>query len=127
MAAYNKKPNWALSGFKSSSKKQKKTQAVAPPTAAPPAPVAPPPTYDPTPLTIGASSTPNYSMPEPKAPEMPPQMFAPGGMAAGVDGNAGGFRRKKSSARMAGLTSKGPSQFKITGQSRKSTGLNIGT
>jgi hypothetical protein len=66
-------------------------------------------------------------MPEQKAPEMPAQMFTPGGMAAGVDGNAGGFRRKKSSARMAGLTSKGPSQFKITGQSRKSTGLNIGT
>jgi hypothetical protein len=57
---------------------------------------------------------------------MAPQMFAPGGVGAGVDGNATGYRRKKSSGRMAGLTSKGTSQFKITGQSGKSSGLNIG-
>jgi hypothetical protein len=97
----------------------------APATAPAPAPaVATAPTYDPKPLTIqGAES---YEAPEMKFPEMPPQMFAPGGVGAGVDGNAGGFRRKKSSARMAGLTSKGTGQFKITGQSGKSSGLNIG-
>jgi hypothetical protein len=82
------------------------------------------PAYDPTPLTISGAES--YQAPEIKFPEAPPQMFAPGGAGAGVDGNAGGFRRKKSSGRMAGLTSKGTSQFKITGQSGKSSGLNIG-
>jgi len=82
------------------------------------------PAYDPTPLTIGGAE--GYEMPEIKFPEMAPQMFAPGGAGAGVDGNAAGFRRKKSSARMAGMTSKGTGQFKITGQSGKSSGLNIG-
>ena len=102
-------------------------KAAAKPAAASPAPApsaAPAPAYDPTPLTIsGASET---STPEIKFPEMAPQMFAPGGVGAGVDGNATGYRRKKSSGRMAGLTSKGTSQFKITGQSGKSSGLNIG-
>jgi hypothetical protein len=82
------------------------------------------PAYDPTPLTISGAE--GYEMPEIKFPEMAPQMFAPGGAGAGVDGNAAGFRRKKSSARMAGMTSKGTGQFKITGQSGKSSGLNIG-
>ena len=52
--------------------------------------------------------------------------FSPGGSGAMLDGGATGFRKKKSSARSAGLTSKGTSQFKISGQSGKSSGLNIG-
>ena len=63
----------------------------------------------------------DFKFPEPKDP-----MFTPGGVSAGVDTNATGFRRKKSSARTAGLTSKGTSQFKISGQSARSSGLNIG-
>ena len=111
----------------------KKAAAKPAETATAPAPsAAPAPTYDPTPLTIGGTSTPAYQPPadtlppDSRTPELPPQMFAPGGMGAGVDGNAAGFRRKKSSARMAGMTSKGTGQFKITGQSGKSSGLNIG-
>jgi hypothetical protein len=92
--------------------------------AAAPAPSAPKTSYDPTALAIGGGAMP--PMPEIETPEMQPQKFAPGGVGAGVDGNAAGFRRKKSSARMAGLTSKGTGQFKITGQSGKSSGLNIG-
>jgi hypothetical protein len=49
---------------------------------------------------------------------------------AGVDSAIGdsvtSFRRKKSKAKMSGLTSKGTSQFKIGGQSNKSSGLNLG-
>lgn len=83
--------------------------------------------YTPSPLAIGGgSSEPQFTMPEINFPAAPPQQFAAGGMSAGVDGGASGFRRKKSSARKAGLTSKGTGQFKITGQSSKSSGLNIG-
>ena len=124
------------SGHNSSSATYKGTvQPMAPvptfpstkPADAAPAPApatTPAPTYDPTPLTISGAES--YQAPEINFPEAPPQMFAPGGAGAGVDGNAAGFRRKKSSARMAGLTSKGTGQFKITGQSGKSSGLNIG-
>lgn len=59
-------------------------------------------------------------------PEPEPMKFAPGGAGSALDSGATGFRRKRSSARLAGLTSKGTSQFKITGQSAKSSGLNIG-
>ena len=58
--------------------------------------------------------------------EKMPQQFLQGGVGADIDGNAMGFRRKRSSARMSGLTSKGTSQFKVNGQSAKSSGLNIG-
>jgi hypothetical protein len=116
-------PNGGKGGVQMAPQPKQASPAPKPASAAP-APAAPAPKYDPTPLTIsGAGSD---EMPEIKFPEMPPQMFAPGGVGAGVDGNAGGFRRKKSSARMAGLTSKGTGQFKITGQSGKSSGLNIG-
>ena len=113
--------------------KVKNINYVAPPGkggAAPAAPLAPAsaPTqqngYNPTPLTIGGGG--GFTMPEIEFPEAPPQMFAPGGVGAGVEGNAAGFRRKKSSGKLAGLTSKGTGQFKITGQSGKSSGLNIG-
>jgi hypothetical protein len=56
-----------------------------------------------------------------------PPTYAPGGESDSIEGNAMGFKRKRSSARMAGLTTKGTSQFKISGQSAKSSGLNIGT
>jgi len=106
------------------SNQPKPNEVVAAPTSPAP-PVVP--EYKPTELTIGEGSNVDNTNTEPQYPEMPPQQFAPGGAAAGVDGNASGFRRKKSSARMTGLTSKGTSQFKINGQFRRSTGLNIGT
>ena len=53
-------------------------------------------------------------------------MQAVGGPGSSLDGGATGFRRKRSSGRMAGLTNKGTSQLKITGQNTKSSGLNIG-
>ena len=66
----------------------------------------------------------DYSMPE--APESASAQYMPGGAGSYVDGNATGFRRRRSSARTAGLTSKGTSQFKIGGQTARSSGLNIG-
>lgn len=49
------------------------------------------------------------------------------GQNASVDGNAMGFTRAKSSARKAGLTTKGTSRLRITrGQTTASSGLNIG-
>jgi hypothetical protein len=74
----------------------------------------------------GATSTASVTPVAPVAPEAPPQMFAPGGMSAGVTGNAGGFRRKKSSGRASGQTSKGTNQFKIAKETSSSPGLNIG-
>jgi len=55
------------------------------------------------------------------------QEYVPGGSGSSVDMNAAGFRRRKSSARSSGLTTKGTSQFKINGQTSQSSGLNIGT
>lgn len=48
--------------------------------------------------------------------------------STGVTGNATGFSRKQSSARKAGLTSKGTGRLRInrTGQTSASSGLNIG-
>jgi hypothetical protein len=60
-------------------------------------------------------------------PMQPPQTYAPGGASDSIESNAMGFKRKRSAARMAGLTTKGTSQFKIGGQSARSSGLNIGT
>lgn len=58
--------------------------------------------------------------------KQPDPMQAVGGPGSALDGGATGFRRKRSSARMAGLTNKGTSALKITGQTSKSSGLNIG-
>jgi hypothetical protein len=66
----------------------------------------------------------SVSMPE--APGSASAQYMPGGTGSYVDGNATGFRRRRSSARTAGLTSKGTSQFKIGGQTSRSSGLNIG-
>ena len=62
----------------------------------------------------------------PEAPESASAQYMPGGTGSYVDGNATGFRRRRSPARTAGLTSKGTSQFKIGGQTARSSGLNIG-
>lgn len=57
---------------------------------------------------------------------MPDPMMTIGGASSSLDSGATGFRRKRSSARLAGLTNKGTSSLKITGQSARSSGLNIG-
>jgi hypothetical protein len=67
-----------------------------------------------------------YSPEMPTMPDAPEFKYTPGGPGASVDAAATGFRRKRSSARVAGLTTKGTSRFKITGQTGKSSGLNIG-
>lgn len=72
----------------------------------------------------GAAST--YTPEVPTMPDPPEFRYAPGGTGASVDAAATGFRRRKSSARTAGLTAKGTSQFKISGQTARSSGLNIG-
>jgi hypothetical protein len=94
--------------------------------AAAPAPAPAPEPYTPKPLV--PESTPQSSLTIAKPPEAPPPpQFSPGGLGATVDGNASGFKRKKSSARMSGLTTKGTGRFKIGGgQSSSSSGLNIG-
>lgn len=74
----------------------------------------------------GGGMTDNYSPEMPTMPEAPEFKYTPGGPGASVDAGATGFRRKRSSARVAGLTTKGTGQFKITGQTAKSSGLNIG-
>lgn len=102
-------------------------KAAAPAPAPAPKPAAPVQqnTYNPTPLVPDArQQQPSLNI---MMPEMPPPQYSAGGAGAEVGTNAAGFRRKKSSARMAGLTSKGTSQFKISGQSARSSGLNIGT
>jgi hypothetical protein len=102
------------------------------PAAASAAPATPAPTqqntYNPTPLVPDArQQQPSLNIMMPEMPAAPPPQYSAGGAGAEVGTNAAGFRRKKSSARMAGLTSKGTSQFKIGGQSARSSGLNIGT
>lgn len=48
------------------------------------------------------------------------------GFDSSINDSVTSFRRKKSRARTLGLTSKGTSQFKIGGQSGRSSGLNLG-
>lgn len=57
---------------------------------------------------------------------IPDPSFSPGGAGFNTDAGATGFRRKRSSAALKGLTTKGPGQLKISGQTSKSSGLNIG-
>lgn len=79
------------------------------------------PSYETTPLSMGSTTG---SMPS--TPTETATKFMPGGAGASVDGGALGFRRKKSSARAAGMTTKGTGQFKIASSLGKGTGLNIG-
>ena len=78
-------------------------------------------------MRIGTTPQSPQSAPAPAPAPAALAQFSAGGVGADIDTNAAGFRRKKSSARMAGLTSKGTGQFKIAGQSARSSGLNIGT
>ena len=48
------------------------------------------------------------------------------GFDSSINDSVTSFRRKRSKARMSGLTSKGTSQFKIGGQSSRSSGVNLG-
>lgn len=88
-------------------------------------------TYSPEPMDVGGGSMDggfdyggmggaqdNSSIPDPK--------FSPGGSGFGTDSGLTSFKRKRSSRALAGLTTKGPGQLKISGQSSKSSGLNIG-
>lgn len=100
------------------------------PVTAPEAPMPTDNSYTPEPMDVGGGMdggfdyggmgdmTDNSSIPDPK--------FSPGGAGFGTDGGATSFRRKRSSRALAGLTTKGPGQLKISGQSSKSSGLNIG-
>jgi hypothetical protein len=49
-----------------------------------------------------------------------------GGTGSSVDGGATSFRRKKSSARTAGLTTRGPGQFRNSLKVGSASGVNIG-
>ncbi len=70
---------------------------------------------------------PDYQMPDYNTNmSMPDPQYMAGGIGSAVDGGATGFRRKKSSARTAGMTSKGTGQLKVSGQNSRSSGLNIG-
>lgn len=81
--------------------------------------------YNPTPLVDGSGSNGSGGTAPDPAPSPSPQ-FMPGGMGSSVDAGATGFRRKKSSARAAGLTTKGSGRLRINQGSTGSTGLNIG-
>lgn len=81
--------------------------------------------YNPTPLVDGYGSSASGSTATDPAPS-PAMQFMPGGMGSSVDGGATGFRRKKSSARAAGLTTKGSGRLRINRGSTGATGLNIG-
>jgi hypothetical protein len=82
-------------------------------------------TYNPTPLVDGYGGSGSGGTAPDSAPSPSPQ-FMPGGVGSSVDGGATGFRRKKSSARAAGLTTKGSGRLRINQGSTGSTGLNIG-
>ena len=105
---------------------------------APSAPMAPAPaepdttytppsfdSYNPTPLVDGYGSNGSGGTAPDPAPS-PAMQFMPGGVGSSVDGGATGFRRKKSSARAAGLTTKGSGRLRINRGSTGATGLNIG-
>lgn len=101
------------------------------PVTAPEQPTTNETTYSPEPMDVGGGgmdggfdyggmggAQDNSSIPDPK--------FSPGGSGFGTDSGLTSFRRKRSSRALAGLTTKGPGQLKISGQSSKSSGLNIG-
>lgn len=62
----------------------------------------------------------------PPPPPEPPPMFSPGGASDSLGGNATGLRRKKSKARMAGITNQGTGQFKISNSSNFGQLVNTG-
>lgn len=87
--------------------------------------------YSPEPMDVGSGMDfggggmdGGFNVPDNSA--IPDPSFSPGGAGFNTDAGATGFRRKRSSAALKGLTTKGPGQLKISGQSSKSSGLNIG-
>ena len=91
-------------------------------------------TTGPATATPGNSYSPSELTPtaiDPVAPQQPiantiDSSFSPGGAGAMLDGSATSIRKNKSKARTAGLTTKGTSQFKISGQTSSSSGVNTG-
>lgn len=77
-----------------------------------------------TPIMSGGGDPTPTPTPTPAPSEI--ASFGPGGPNALLGGNALGFRRKRSSAQASGLSRAGTSQFKISGQTARSSGLNIG-
>lgn len=69
---------------------------------------------------------PNQGPPEGPLLPAPEQKFGMSGTDTAINDSVTSFRRKKSKARTLGLTSKGTSQFKIGGQSSRSSGVNLG-
>jgi hypothetical protein len=109
---------------------KKLTGGLTSPAPAAPAPAAPTPeaapVYKPEPLVAAPVEAPQMPMSTSSQSSSTEQKYSPGGSSAALEGGAVGFRRRKSSARLAGLTSKGTSRFKINGQTSTSSGLNIG-
>jgi hypothetical protein len=101
------------------------TAGAAAPASAAPTPEAAP-VYKPEPLVAAPVEAPQMPMSTSSQSSSTEQKYSPGGSSAALEGGAMGFRRRKSSARLAGLTSKGTSRFKINGQTSTSSGLNIG-
>ena len=96
------------------------TKSTAPTTAAPSAPATP------SAITPGGNTTGSGGLEAASAAPADPYMMGPGGMSSDLDGAAKGFRRNKSSARKAGMTTKGTGQFKISMAQGAKSGLNTG-
>lgn len=78
-------------------------------------------------ITPGSNSTYSGGLAAASAsPAADPFMMGPGGMSSDLDGSAKGFRKNRSSARKAGMTTKGTGQFKISMAQGAKSGLNIG-
>ena len=78
-------------------------------------------------ITPGGNSTNSGGLAAASAsPAADPFMMGPGGMSSDLDGAAKGFRKNRSSARKAGMTTKGTGQFKNSMAQGTKTGLNIG-
>lgn len=108
------------------------TSSTKSPVTAPANPVEPTTNYSPEPMDAGSGGgfdtgfTDSGSSGVPDNSSIPDPKFSPGGSGFGTDSGLTSFRRKRSSRALAGLTTKGPGQLKISGQSSKSSGLNIG-
>ena len=90
-----------------------------------PVPTTAPPNTDT--ITPGGNTTGSGGLAAASAsPVADPFMMGPGGMSSDLDGSAKGFRKNRSSARKAGLTTKGTSQFKISMAQGAKSGLNTG-
>lgn len=93
---------------------------------APTSDAAPPAASAPSAITPGGNSTGSGGLAAADAAPADPFMMGPGGMSSDLDGSAKGFRKNRSSARKAGMTTKGTGQFKNSMAQGAKTGLNIG-